>query len=167
VQFPGIRGAAVLGNGEAVPVVNLAALSAVGSRKTMPPLPTSEAGINILVVDDSPSVRHLTSKLIEREGWSCSTAKNGAEALEMLRSAATLPQIVLTDIEMPRMDGYQLAEALSRDERLGLLPVVFITSRTNEKHRRRAAEIGITEYLTKPFDAAALRTIVNKLISVT
>jgi chemosensory pili system protein ChpA (sensor histidine kinase/response regulator) len=116
-----------------------------------------------MIVDDSPSVRHITSKLIKNAGWDAIIAKDGLEAFETLQDAATLPDIVLTDVEMPRMDGYELLSSIRSSGRLGGLPVIMITSRASEKHRQRAVELGVSEYLTKPFDDSVLIETINTL----
>ncbi|MBS1794852.1 MAG: response regulator [Acidobacteria bacterium] len=108
--------------------------------------------LNVMIVDDSPSVRHITSKLIKNAGWQVVLAKDGLEALETLQSAETLPDIVLTDVEMPRMDGYELLASVKNNANLQNLPVIMITSRASEKHQQKAVELGVSEYMTKPFD---------------
>ena len=118
-----------------------------------------------MIVDDSPSVRHITSKLIKNAGWESIIARDGLEALETLQAAA-LPDIVLTDVEMPRMDGYELLSSIRGDARLGQLPVIMITSRASEKHRQRAVELGVSEYLTKPFDDSFLLETIGSLTTV-
>ena len=104
----------------------------------------------------------MTSKVVTAAGWEVTTAKDGLEALEMLRQG-TLPDVILTDVEMPRMDGYELVSAVQQDEDFRAIPIVFITSRASEKHRERAAELGITEYLTKPFVESELVGLVERL----
>jgi chemosensory pili system protein ChpA (sensor histidine kinase/response regulator) len=85
------------------------------------------------------------------------------EALEILQSSNDLPDIILTDVEMPRMDGYDLLSSLKRSAVLQSIPVVMITSRTSEKHRRKAFDLGVSEYLTKPFDDLILIEIIEYL----
>ena len=162
----GLLGAAVLGSGEVVPILDLQFLlknkpkaAADMESKASPPRDT----LRILVVDDSPSVRHMTSKVIIGAGWEVLTAKDGLEALEMLQVAPELPNVVLTDVEMPRMDGYELITALKGSETLCELPVVLITSRSGEKHREKALDLGISDYLAKPYDDSELISIVGRL----
>lgn len=159
-----VLGASVLGNGEIVPVLDAAQLYKMEPAvlSEMQEAPEPERITRVLVVDDSPSVRHMTSKVIKSAGWEALTAKDGVEALEMLRSS-DLPDVILTDVEMPRMDGYELVSTVQKDEILRGVPMVFITSRASDKHRERAAELGITEYLTKPFAEAELVGLVEKL----
>jgi chemosensory pili system protein ChpA (sensor histidine kinase/response regulator) len=119
-----------------------------------------------MIVDDSPSVRHLTSKLIKNAGWEFVLARDGLEAFETLRESAVLPDVVLTDVEMPRMDGYELLSSIRNHENLRRLPVIMITSRASEKHRQRAVELGVSDFLNKPFDDAVLIETINNLALV-
>lgn len=159
-----VLGASVLGNGEIVPVLDVPQLykAEPPTLSDTPAATQPERRTRVLVVDDSPSVRHMTSKVIKSAGWEALTAKDGMEALETLRGG-DLPDVILTDVEMPRMDGYELVSNVLKDEVLGSIPMVFITSRASEKHRERAAELGITEYLTKPFVEAELVGLVERL----
>jgi chemosensory pili system protein ChpA (sensor histidine kinase/response regulator) len=155
-QIGGLLGAAVVGDGELVPILDLPALfrTKIG-RNLTPEAPVAaqpKRAFDVLVVDDSPSVRHLTSKVIQSAGWTVKTAKDGLDALEVLKAAEALPSIILTDIEMPRMDGYELAASLQRSEQFNAIPVIMITSRTADKHREKALENGVSQYLTKPFE---------------
>ena len=150
----------MLGNGTVVPVLDLEYFNNAAPL----PLVVKEAIPEsvrpaILVVDDSPSVRAMTSKFITSGGWEVITAKDGVEALELLRGPSAVG-LILTDVEMPRMDGYELVVALQNDDSLRAIPVVFITSRAGDKHRDKAAELGVTEYVSKPFiEAELLETI--------
>jgi chemosensory pili system protein ChpA (sensor histidine kinase/response regulator) len=154
-KVTGILGAAILGSGELVPIIDMPSLL---KRKVSrdasvqaPPKP-AEKTVSILIVDDSPSVRHMTSKVVQSAGWQAKTAKDGLDALEQLKAMETLPAVILSDIEMPRMDGYEFAASLQRSDRFGQIPVIMITSRTANKHRERALESGVSQYLTKPFE---------------
>jgi len=115
---------------------------------------------SVLIVDDSPSVRMMTSKLIENEGWYASTARDGLDAFEKLRTIPA-PNVILSDIEMPRMGGYEFVKALRADESLKHIPVIFISSRTAD--RERAALTGVKEYLTKPFDESRLLELIRSM----
>ena len=159
-----VVGASVLGNGEIVPVLDAGQLYRTEPLhpSEMADEPEPERITRVLVVDDSPSVRHMTSKVVKSAGWEAMTAKDGVEALETLRTG-DLPDVILTDVEMPRMDGYELVSTVQKDEVLRVIPMVFITSRASDKHRERAAELGITEYLTKPFVEAELVGLVERL----
>ncbi len=164
-SIKGVLGAAVLGNGELVAILDLPHLL---TRKMQPmitsgTIATPAAKPSIMVVDDSPSVRHMTSKIIANAGWTVMTAKDGIEALEQLNAAVTLPAVILSDIEMPRMDGYELLASIGRTETLSHIPVVMITSRAGSKHREKAFESGVAEYLTKPFEDKELVELINRL----
>ena len=112
---------------------------------------------------DSPSVRHLTSNIIKNAGWTAIVAKDGLEALDVLQDLRELPDVILTDVEMPRMNGYELLASLKKQESLQSIPVVMITSRANQKHRQKAIDLGVSEYLTKPFDDAKLLETIKNL----
>jgi chemosensory pili system protein ChpA (sensor histidine kinase/response regulator) len=103
----------------------------------------------VLIVDDSLTVRKITSRLLLREGFAVATAKDGVDALQVL--AEQLPDVILLDIEMPRMDGFEFAKTVKGDTKYAGIPIIMITSRTAEKHRNRAAELGVDLYLGKPF----------------
>ncbi len=171
-------GASILGDGSVVPVLDLMFLlknqesekvrkrdsEIVGQVSEISPLPTfSLSPLLVLIVDDSPSMRHVTTKLIKNAGWKTLVAKDGVEALEMLQDAGELPDIILTDVEMPRMNGYELLSAIKQKENLQKIPVVMITSRTGDKHRQKAFELGVSEYLTKPFEDWVLVEMINVL----
>jgi len=100
-------------------------------------------------VDDSVTVRKVTSRFLEREGYSVITAKDGADALLKLQDH--LPDAMLLDIEMPRMDGFEVAKNVRSSSRLKHLPIIMITSRTGDKHREHAESLGVNKYMGKPF----------------
>jgi len=108
----------------------------------------------VMVVDDSVTVRKVTSRLLERNGMNVLTAKDGVDAMMLLEEHT--PDLMLLDIEMPRMDGFEVATRIRNDERLKDLPIIMITSRTGQKHRDRAMAIGVNEYLGKPYQESAL-----------
>ncbi|MGV0950765.1 MAG: hybrid sensor histidine kinase/response regulator, partial [Azonexus sp.] len=163
----GIAGATVLGDGEVVLILNPVALA---SRATMvsvqSAVPASGAPVEkavaalptVMVVDDSLTVRKITSRLLTREGYQVVLAKDGVDALEQLLEV--VPDVVISDIEMPRMDGFDLVRNIRADKRLGALPVIMITSRTAAKHRNYALEIGASHYLGKPYDEDELLSLV-------
>lgn len=164
-NFQHLIGAAILGDGTVAPVLDL--LDLLKNQHQKPPTsaknnffqPESALQsplLKVMIVDDSPSVRHITSKLIKNAGWEAIIAKDGLEALETLQASDTLPDVVLTDVEMPRMDGYELLAAIRNQVTLQTLPVVMITSRASQKHQQKAVELGVSEYLTKPFDDSIL-----------
>jgi chemosensory pili system protein ChpA (sensor histidine kinase/response regulator) len=108
----------------------------------------------VMVVDDSITVRKITGRLLEREGYRVLTAKDGIDALEQLKSE--LPAVMLVDIEMPRMDGFDLARNVRGDPRTMEIPIIVISSRTAPKHRSRASELGVNVFLGKPYEEAEL-----------
>lgn len=108
----------------------------------------------VMVVDDSLTVRRVTERLLRRQNMDVLTAKDGVEALTMLEER--VPDLILLDIEMPRMDGYELTRHLRRSPRLKTIPIIMITSRTGEKHRRLAMELGVDRYLGKPYQETEL-----------
>jgi chemosensory pili system protein ChpA (sensor histidine kinase/response regulator) len=112
----------------------------------------------VMVVDDSLTVRKITGRLMAKEGYQVILAKDGVEALEILLDA--VPDVMLVDIEMPRMDGYDLTRNIRADARLKHVPIIMITSRTAEKHRNYAFEIGVNHYLGKPYQEEELLRLV-------
>ena len=113
----------------------------------------------ILVVDDSITVRRVTQRLLQREGFRVSMAADGLQALERLQEE--IPSVVLSDIEMPRMDGFDLARNIRADVRLKGMPIIMITSRIAEKHREHAMELGVDHYLGKPYSEDELISLVR------
>jgi chemosensory pili system protein ChpA (sensor histidine kinase/response regulator) len=114
----------------------------------------------VLVVDDSLTVRRVTQRLLTREGYRVTLAKDGLDALDKL--SHELPSVVLSDIEMPRMDGFDLVRNMRSDQRLAGLPVIMITSRIAQKHRDYAAELGVQHYLGKPYSEEELLSLVGQ-----
>ncbi|WP_058087959.1 hybrid sensor histidine kinase/response regulator [Aquabacterium parvum] len=119
----------------------------------------------VLVVDDSLTVRRVTQRLLAREGYRVNLAKDGLEALESL--AQERPAVVLSDIEMPRMDGFDLVRNIRADQKLAGLPVIMITSRIAQKHRDYAAELGVNHYLGKPYREEELLALVARHAAAT
>lgn len=173
-RLPGLAGATVLGTGEIVLILNPVQLLARQLRA-----PTQAAANeadasggegrgrlavvrpvqpqhtpHLLVVDDSLTVRKITSRLLIREGYKVGTARDGIDALQLLTEQ--MADVILLDIEMPRMDGFEFAKTIKNDPRLKSIPIIMITSRTAEKHRARAAELGVEVYLGKPFQEEEL-----------
>jgi chemosensory pili system protein ChpA (sensor histidine kinase/response regulator) len=161
-----ISGATVLADGSIVTLINPVVLA----RRTHSGLPDLEhttlvpqlpgrGKVNanapvIMVVDDSLTVRKITSRLLEREGYQVLTAKDGLDALQQLRE--TLPAVMLVDIEMPRMDGFDLTRNVRGDARTRHIPIIVISSRTADKHRSQAAALGVNAFLGKPYQEAEL-----------
>ena len=134
--------------GEGARAATAAALDG-GSRSQAQATPLQPLAPLVLVVDDSLTVRRITQRLLEREGYRVAVAKDGLDGLEKL--AAERPVVLLTDIEMPRMDGFDLVRNMRTDPRLADLPVIMITSRIAQKHRDYAVELGVDHYLGKPY----------------
>jgi chemosensory pili system protein ChpA (sensor histidine kinase/response regulator) len=123
---------------------------------------TEEKAATVLIVDDSITVRKVTQRLLTRHNFTTLTAKDGVDALTVMLEH--IPDLILLDIEMPRMDGYELATAVRNDERLKNIPIIMITSRSGEKHRERAMKIGVNMYMGKPFQEQELLENVQSLI---
>ncbi len=116
-----------------------------------------------MVVDDSLTVRRVTQRFLVREGYQVVLAKDGVDALEQLQ--AITPDVMLVDIEMPRMDGFDLTRNVRSDERTRHIPIIMITSRTATKHRNYAMELGVNEYLGKPYQEADLLRFVKGFVN--
>jgi chemosensory pili system protein ChpA (sensor histidine kinase/response regulator) len=160
-RVPGIAGATVLGNGKVVLILNPVQLA---QRHDIPALVTQQAAPVaeqlvaaapvVMIVDDSLTVRKITSKLLTREGYQVVTAKDGVDALQALEDVT--PQVMLVDIEMPRMDGFELTKNVRGNAKTANIPIIMITSRTAEKHRNYAQELGVNVYLGKPYQEEEL-----------
>ncbi|MGY2186207.1 Hpt domain-containing protein [Pseudomonas sp. SDO5591_S426] len=156
----GVSGATILGDGRVVLILDLLApIRAMQAH--VPQRPVSheteaepQRPLLVMVVDDSVTVRKVTSRLLERHGMNVLTAKDGVDAMLLLEEH--LPDVMLLDIEMPRMDGFEVATQVRNDERLQHLPIIMITSRTGQKHRDRAMAIGVNDYLGKPYQESVL-----------
>ncbi len=123
---------------------------------------TPERGKHILVVDDSPSVRRVVSNMLKQHNWEVQMARDGVEALEMI--SAETPAAVLLDIEMPRMDGYELIATVRAQEQYRTLPLVVLTSRAAAKHQQRAVQLGASAYVVKPYQDEELLNTLNALV---
>jgi len=161
----GLSGATLLGDGRVVLILDLLG-QLRGQQRRLARLPGG-SGVQrtlfgpaprratlVMVVDDSVTVRKVTSRLLERHGMNVLTAKDGVDAMLLLEEHR--PDVLLLDIEMPRMDGFEVATRIRRDERLKDLPIIMITSRTGQKHRDRAMAIGVNDYLGKPYQESVL-----------
>ena len=173
-----VSGATVLADGSIVPLINPVVLA----RRTLSGVPDFEhttlvphlpgrgkkkvdkAAPVVMVVDDSLTVRKITSRLLEREGYQVLTAKDGLDALQLLRE--TLPAVMLVDIEMPRMDGFDLTRNVRGDARTRDIPIIIISSRTAEKHRSQAAALGVNAFLGKPYQEAELLQQIASFLGV-
>ncbi|MDD1003878.1 Hpt domain-containing protein [Pseudomonas sp. TNT2022 ID642] len=156
----GVSGATILGDGRVVLILDLLApIRAMQARiaptPTLPEIDSEpQKPLLVMVVDDSVTVRKVTSRLLERHGMNVLTAKDGVDAMLLLEEH--MPDLMLLDIEMPRMDGFEVATQVRNDERLQHLPIIMITSRTGQKHRDRAMAIGVNDYLGKPYQESVL-----------
>jgi chemosensory pili system protein ChpA (sensor histidine kinase/response regulator) len=113
----------------------------------------------VMVVDDSLTVRKITSRMLIREGFEVATAKDGVDGLQQLQDIQ--PDIILLDIEMPRMDGFEFARNVRADAKARDIPIIMITSRTADKHRNRAMELGVNEYMGKPYQEEQLLAMIR------
>ncbi|BAV96689.1 Hpt domain-containing protein [Lysobacter enzymogenes] len=172
-SVPGIFGATIMGDGRVVVILDVAPLvrrrtaQLLDFAQSAPP-PTMHMEARkvplVMVVDDSVTMRKVTGRVLERHNFEVATAKDGIDALE--RMAERVPDLMLLDIEMPRMDGYELATQMKADPILRHVPIVMITSRSGEKHRQRAFEIGVERYLGKPYQEPELIRNVFELLGI-
>lgn len=167
-QINDLAGATILADGSIAPILDMPALIRRGLARSAEQTPTAiqEMGAEreplVMVVDDSITVRKVTERLLRRHNMRCVTAKDGVEALTMLEEH--LPDVMLLDIEMPRMDGFELATHMRNSERYRAVPIIMITSRTGDKHRQRAMEIGVNRYMGKPYTEVDLLDNIQQLI---
>jgi chemosensory pili system protein ChpA (sensor histidine kinase/response regulator) len=169
-SVPGLSGATLLGDGSVVVILDLLALVrsnlalehssiSFASQETQAVV---EETITVMVCDDSVTVRKVTSRLLERDGFNVMLAKDGADAL--LQMQDRMPDILLLDIEMPRMDGFEVASTMKNSQRLQDIPIIMITSRTGDKHRERAMGMGVERYMGKPYVEEELLMTINDLV---
>jgi chemosensory pili system protein ChpA (sensor histidine kinase/response regulator) len=173
----GVSGATVMGDGNVVVILDLHAMIreqlALGLQNAilLEPLKIGAAPEEdlsektVMVVDDSVTVRKVTGRFLEREGFRVIAAKDGVEALQLLQDH--MPDVMLLDIEMPRMDGFEVAKNIRTSSRLKDLPIIMITSRTGEKHRERAFSLGVNKYMGKPYQEDLLLGNINELLGKT
>ncbi len=163
----GIAGATILGDGRVVVILDVGALvRTVRPALETPAPPVEEAPSQplALVVDDSITMRRVTQRLLERNGFQVITAKDGVEAIGVLQDHR--PDIILLDVEMPRMDGYEFATHVRNNPDTASVPIIMITSRVSEKHRARAIELGVNDYLGKPYQEQELLHAVGQLLDL-
>jgi chemosensory pili system protein ChpA (sensor histidine kinase/response regulator) len=164
-RITGVAGATVSGDGRVILILNPVPLAMRWASQPRTAIERSapaeavevSAALQpplVLVVDDSLTVRKITTRLLTREGFRVDSAKDGVDALERMHDL--VPDVVLLDVEMPRMDGFELARVMRSDERLKSVPIIMITSRTADKHRNHALEIGVNVYLGKPYQEQQL-----------
>jgi chemosensory pili system protein ChpA (sensor histidine kinase/response regulator) len=173
-SVPGLLGATIMGDGSVLIILDLAPLVRHGITRRQQRLVDGLSAVQapvveevrirplVMVVDDSITMRKVTSRVLERHEYEVSTAKDGVDAIEKLHER--VPDLMLLDIEMPRMDGYELATHMKADPRLRDVPIIMITSRSGDKHRQRAFDIGVDRYLGKPYQEADLLVQINEVL---
>jgi chemosensory pili system protein ChpA (sensor histidine kinase/response regulator) len=172
-RLAGIAGATVLGNGQVVLILNPVQLvhrgdALVPVEAAAPAAPEAPALVAesksgaplVMVVDDSLTVRKITSRMLAREGYEVAMAKDGVDALQQLQDIK--PDCILLDVEMPRMDGFEFARNVRADSSTKAIPIIMITSRTADKHRNHALEIGVNEYMGKPYQEDQLLALIKR-----
>jgi chemosensory pili system protein ChpA (sensor histidine kinase/response regulator) len=174
-KVPGVSGATILGDGSVVVILDLSALirselaiegqatPVLLEQEAVPEKRKKDGPARVMVCDDSVTVRKVTSRLLERNGMEVMLAKHGADAIAQMIDE--IPDLILLDIEMPYMDGFEVASRVRHDERLKHIPIIMITSRTGSKHRERALSIGVNEYLGKPFQEGPLLEMIEQLLA--
>ena len=163
-RMPGIDGATVLGSGEIVLILDPLALAQQpqGEARVKQAVAPQVRRPTVMVVDDSLTVRRVTQRLLEREGYRVVLAKDGIEALELIGQGA--PDLMLVDIEMPRMDGFDLTRNVRGNEATKAIPIIMITSRTADKHRNVALGLGVNAYFGKPYQETVLLAAIEGLL---
>jgi chemosensory pili system protein ChpA (sensor histidine kinase/response regulator) len=173
-SVPGLLGATIMGDGSVLIILDLAPLVRHGITRRQHRLADGLSAVQapvieevrvrplVMVVDDSITMRKVTSRVLERHEYDVSTAKDGIDAIEKLHER--VPDLMLLDIEMPRMDGYELATHMKADPRLRDVPIIMITSRSGDKHRQRAFDIGVDRYLGKPYQEAELLVQIGEVL---
>lgn len=165
----GIAGATILADGRVVLILEMSAL-VVADSLFKPHIPVEavtepvvvDDKVTVMVVDDSITIRKVTERMLNRYGINVILAKDGVDATNLLQES--IPDLMLLDIEMPRMDGFEVASYVRNDERLKNLPIIMITSRTGSKHKEKAMEIGVNQYLGKPFQEEDLVSNINDIL---
>ena len=170
-KVPGLTGATVMGDGRVVVILDLLALlrsrlmtTSVADSEEIGEPETSSPVATVMVVDDSVTVRKVTSRFLLREGFSVITARDGLEAMTLLQEHR--PDLMLLDIEMPRMDGFEVARRVKGSSELKQIPIIMITSRSGKKHRDRAFSLGVEHYMGKPYQEQELLKAMANLMPV-
>jgi chemosensory pili system protein ChpA (sensor histidine kinase/response regulator) len=164
-SVPGVTGATILGDGRVIMILDPGTL--VRAHRPLQPVapaaaPSAATQLAALVVDDSITMRRVTQRLLERRGAKVYTARDGLDAITVLQEHTV--DVILLDIEMPRMDGYQFATHVRNDPKQKGVPIIMITSRSGEKHRAKAIEIGVNDYLSKPYQESQLVAAIEALV---
>lgn len=166
-KLAGVSGATVLGDGSVVMIADLAVLVNIKSDTST----NAGKGVNAqlsrerplaMVVDDSVTVRKVTTRLLERNGFEVITAKDGMDAMEKLED--TIPDFMLLDIEMPRLDGFEVVSRVRHDSQLKEMPIIMISSRTGDKHKDRAVSLGANDFMGKPYQEQQLLAKINEFL---
>lgn len=167
-RLAGLAGATILGDGRVILILDVPGLwlteermHVVAHAETKKPDEVARQPI-IMVVDDSITVRKVTARHLQKNAMDVVAAKDGIDALEKLREQ--VPDVMLVDIEMPRMDGYELTTNVRSDPTLKHIPIIMITSRAGSKHRDRAFQLGVNLYMTKPYQEEELLKNINALL---
>ena len=171
-SVPGLIGATVAGDGTVIPILDPSEL--VGQRTAHRAASNFANSSDIapvdrrrtaMVIDDSISVRRVTTNLLRSSGWDVLSAKDGVDALEVLAAAENPPEVFLCDMEMPRMDGIELIGRLRNQDEFESTPIVMVTSRAGDKHRKLAADAGATDHVVKPFNDDQLIDLITRLVN--
>jgi chemosensory pili system protein ChpA (sensor histidine kinase/response regulator) len=168
-RVPGVWGATLLGDGSVILILNPTDLAGVAEEPRVRAsvsraIAAEQQACTILVVDDSLSMRHVLSSALKKAGWNPVPARDGVEALEIVHRASEPPDLILLDIEMPRMDGYEFLATIRAQSEYAGVPIVMLTSRGGDKHREKAMALGATGYIVKPFQEEALIQQTGELI---
>jgi CheY-like chemotaxis protein len=165
----GVAGLSILGDGSIAVNLDLSQLLAQGTSKSVARASTAVAVLSseqklpsVLIVDDALSVRNSLLQMVQDAGFRATTARDGLEAVDVLQDLK--PDVVLTDLEMPNMNGVELTAYIRGREDLKGLPVIMITSRSQEKHRRMAEQAGVNTYLTKPYNESELLHTIRSIL---
>ncbi|QOJ21021.1 MAG: Hpt domain-containing protein [Gammaproteobacteria bacterium] len=171
-QAPGVEGATITGDGEVILILNPVKLLQRSDVQTVLNTPAADPAParrkktavppTVMVVDDSLTVRKVTCRLLEREGCDVLIAKNGAEAVEILQEAT--PDVMLIDLEMPKMNGFELIKKVRANPATAYMPIIIISSRTAEKHRTIAKDLGVNVFLGKPYQEEELLNHLSDLL---
>jgi chemosensory pili system protein ChpA (sensor histidine kinase/response regulator) len=167
--IPGLAGTTIQGNGDVLLVLNVLELfgdSVDRAQRFTGPvssIPNDEPlrPPTVLVVDDSLSVRRVVSRALSKHGWQVKEARDGVQALAMVPTVS--PDVILLDVEMPRMDGYEVTSTLKRQPEYRDIPIVMLTSRGGDRHRQKAAELGVDAYLVKPYQETTLLRVLREV----
>jgi len=169
-SIPGILGGTIGADGQVMIILDMGPIIRRGLERAEQPPEVVETPTEtsrqplVMVVDDSITMRKVTSRVLDNHSIEVMTAQDGVDAIEQLRDR--VPDLMLLDIEMPRMDGYELLEHIRADSRLRHVPIVMITSRAGQKHRRKARQAGANGYLTKPYQEAELVEQVGQMLEI-